>query len=145
VPRDEEISLVVSKGPEPIDVPAVEGLTLEAAQAALIGAGLVPLVDPEEFSDTVPVGSVIRQTHRGGQLFAADGVHIVPSKGPELYEVPSVLDRTQAEAETILRDAGFEVELVFPFGAAFIDRVLDQNPDGGAQLPRGTTITLQVV
>jgi len=59
--------------------------------------------------------------------------------------VPSVLDRTQAEAEAVLRDAGFEVELVFPFGAAFIDRVLDQNPDGGAQLPRGTTITLQVV
>ena len=145
VPRDEEISLVVSKGPEPIDVPAVEGLTLEAAQAALIGAGLVPLVDPEEFSDTVPVGSVIRQTHRGGQLFAADGVHVVPSKGPELFEVPSVLDRTQAEAEAVLRDAGFEVDLVFPFGAAFIDRVLDQNPDGGTQLPRGTTITLQVV
>jgi len=145
VPRDEEISLVVSKGPQPVDVPTVTGLTVEAALAELRDVGLVPIVDPEEFSDTVPAGSVIRQTHLDGRLFADDGVHIVPSKGPELFELPNVLDRTQDEAETILRDAGFEVDLVYPFGAAFIDRVLDQNPDGGTQLPRGTTITLQIV
>jgi beta-lactam-binding protein with PASTA domain len=55
------------------------------------------------------------------------------------------VDRAQGEAEQILRDAGFEVEFNYPLGAALIDRVVGQSDDPGTMLPRGSTITLQIV
>jgi serine/threonine-protein kinase len=145
VPRDAEITLVVSKGPPPVDVPAVEGLTVDEAKAALTRVGFVPIVDPEEWSDTVPAGSVIRQSDLGAQGFAGDGVHIVPSKGPELFEVPNVVGKQQAEAEQILTALGFVVDFTYPPWGAVFDTVAGQDADPGTMLPRGTTITLQIV
>jgi len=40
-PRDSEVAVVVSKGPDVVKVPNVEGMTLEEAVAAIEGAGLV--------------------------------------------------------------------------------------------------------
>ena len=40
VPRDSKVQVRVSKGPDLVKVPAVKGLTLQQAIAALEGAGL---------------------------------------------------------------------------------------------------------
>jgi len=44
-PRDSEVGIIVSLGPELIDVPDVSGKTVEAASEALRAAGLVPDVE----------------------------------------------------------------------------------------------------
>ena len=67
------------------------------------------------------------------------------SKGPELLEVPSVVGKQQDEAEQILVDAGFEVEIDYPLGGAVFYTVYSQSEPGGTMLRRGTTITLQIV
>lgn len=41
VPRDSEVEVVVSRGPELVEVPSVQGLTLDQAVAAIEGAGFV--------------------------------------------------------------------------------------------------------
>jgi serine/threonine-protein kinase len=40
-PRDSEVEVVVSKGPDLVKVPSVDGMSLEEAVQALEGAGLV--------------------------------------------------------------------------------------------------------
>ncbi len=145
VKRDAAITLVVSKGPPPVDVPNVEGFTVEAAKTALSNRGFVPLVDPEEYSDTVAAGSVIRQSDLGAQGFAGDGVHLVPSKGQELFAVPKVVGKQKTDAEQILTAAGFKVEFSYPLGAAVFQTVYSQSEPSGSTLPKGATITLQIV
>jgi serine/threonine-protein kinase len=60
-PRDSEVSVVVSKGPEIISVPNVVSMTVEAASEALRAVGLVP--DVEDFT---PGGKVRAQSPSGG-------------------------------------------------------------------------------
>ncbi|MBA2326107.1 MAG: serine/threonine protein kinase [Actinobacteria bacterium] len=44
-PRDSAVAVVVSKGPELVDVPSLRGMTVEEASAALRAIGLVPDVE----------------------------------------------------------------------------------------------------
>jgi serine/threonine-protein kinase len=60
-PRDSAVTVVVSKGPELVQVPNVVGMTVEAASQALRDAGLKP--DVENYS---PGGTVVAQAPTGG-------------------------------------------------------------------------------
>jgi penicillin-binding protein 1A len=76
-----EIALHVSTG-KSTSVPAVSGLTLEAAQAKLAGARLVSEV-AQQASDTVPAGVVISQEPASGAVrLKGSTVRITVSSGP---------------------------------------------------------------
>ena len=140
-----EVMLVVSQGRQSFPIPNVEGATMAEAQATLEAAGFEPILEPEEFSDTVPAGSVIRQSDVGGQGYRGDGVHLVPSKGPELFAVPNVKGRQQSDAEAILTELGFEVDYTYPPWGPVFRTVAGQDVAEGTMLPRGSIITLQIV
>ena len=91
LPKGSEVSLVVSKGPQPRTVPAgLAGTTYASAAAAIRAAGLVPNQVPT-FSDTVPVGTVIGTSPGSGAVVERGaGVDVQVSKGPDLVKVPSV-------------------------------------------------------
>ena len=55
------VALTVSKGPAPVSVPNVVGMTQAAASAAMTGAGLTVGTVRQACSSTVPTGSVISQ------------------------------------------------------------------------------------
>ncbi|MGQ0805837.1 MAG: PASTA domain-containing protein, partial [Actinomycetota bacterium] len=59
--RDSAVTVVVSKGPELVDVPDLEGLRVEEASAALRAIGLVPDVE-----DYQPGGQVRAQDPDAG-------------------------------------------------------------------------------
>ena len=66
-------------------VPNVSGMTRTAAQASAMAASLGALSATEEFSDTVPVGFIIRQSPSAGGTAAKDSaLAIVLSQGPRL-------------------------------------------------------------
>lgn len=60
------IKLIVSNGPQEIQVPSLQGQTEEAARAALESLGLVAGEVTYESSETVPEGQVISQTVPAG-------------------------------------------------------------------------------
>ena len=143
VKRGTEVVVVVSRGREPIPVPAVTGQDRAAAEQALTDAGLSPSVT-EEFSDAVAAGLVISQAPADGTLFRGDEVALVVSKGPPLVEVPQVRGRQLDEARRALEAAGLVVEVRRLVENGF-GTVLGTNPGAGQQVPRGSTVTVNVV
>lgn len=61
IPRDTVVTIQVSKGPQPVTIPALAGTTEADATAAIETAGLTLDTDKrlEQFSDTVAAGTVI--------------------------------------------------------------------------------------
>ncbi|WP_164461588.1 Stk1 family PASTA domain-containing Ser/Thr kinase [Neoactinobaculum massilliense] len=141
LPHDSTVEITVSKGREPIEVPNVTNTSRADAVARIEQAGLKADAT-EAFSDTTAAGTVISQDPADGTLFRGDTVHLTISKGPELVEVPDVLNMPFDEAKETLESAGFKVERKDILGG-YLGFVRGESPTG-KQKP-GTTITLSVV
>ncbi|WP_024820457.1 Stk1 family PASTA domain-containing Ser/Thr kinase [Arthrobacter sp. 31Y] len=138
------VSLVVSKGPQPIPVPDVRGLAQDAAVKALQDAGLKAVIAPETVNDkTVPKGAVVSQLPANGTLIRGEAVTLTVSKGPKLVKVPSFIGKQAAEAERELKKLGFKVEVNKVLGG-FFGTVRDQSPVN-AEVPEDSVVTLTVV
>jgi eukaryotic-like serine/threonine-protein kinase len=109
--RGSRVTLVVSRGPEQVQVPDVTGQSLDDARAALERLGLETAVQREESADAEP-GNVLRQDPAGGaEVDAGTTVTLTVAREVEEVEVPSVVGRTQDEATEALSGAGFEVDV----------------------------------
>jgi eukaryotic-like serine/threonine-protein kinase len=151
VRRNTTVSVVVSKGREPIEVPKVAGAPFDAASAAVTKTGLTVERGEDVNSETVPAGSVVSQKPDKGTLHRGDAVTLVVSKGPVMVPLPNVLDQPDSAGEKALTDLGFKVEKQYPFGDLFekkIRQVKDTNGQDlapGTALPKGSTIVLTIV
>jgi serine/threonine-protein kinase len=144
VKRGTTVSVVVSKGREPIAVPNVAGKPWADAEAAITGAGLTVKRADDANSDTVPKDHVISQSPADGTLHRGDPVTVTVSKGPVMVQVPDVLGQPAAAAEKALTDLGFKVRIERPLGQ-FFELVRNQSVPGGQSAPKGSTIVLTVV
>ncbi|NHC12354.1 Stk1 family PASTA domain-containing Ser/Thr kinase [Motilibacter deserti] len=136
------VTLVVSRGPKPVPVPAVEGKPAAEAEKALTDAGLT-VKTTEAYSESVAKGAVVSQSVAAGKgLKRGTQVGLVVSLGPPLVQVPDVIDDKVSEAVEKLEAAGFRVERR---GTSILGRVLGQNPDRGSSAPKGSTITIITV
>ncbi|CAI3796107.1 Stk1 family PASTA domain-containing Ser/Thr kinase [Pseudarthrobacter sp. MM222] len=137
------VELTVSKGPQPIPVPDVRGQEQEDAVKALETAGLKAVISPETVNDRrVPKGSVLAQDPASGNLTKGGAVTLTISKGPKLVQVPAVFRMSEKDAEKVLRDAGFEVEVKYAFGEPVLGIVAGQDKVGLE--PEGSVITITV-
>jgi serine/threonine-protein kinase len=131
-----QITVYVSKGPNPVKVPNVVGRNVEEAKQILAQAKIA--VGPVTEADSnKPKGEVISQDPPDG-VSVTDGmvVKLVISKGPQQVPVPDVRDRQAQEAQQILQQAGLTSQVV-GFGT-----VRQQNPPPGTPVPPGSTVTL---
>ncbi|MFI6283601.1 Stk1 family PASTA domain-containing Ser/Thr kinase [Streptomyces sp. NPDC051018] len=140
------VTIVVSRGPEIVRVPAVKGDPLATAEDKLRKAGLSPGVVTREFSEDVPQGLVIGTDPAAGAGRSPDSaVALVVSKGAPV-EVPDVRGDAVEEATAELEGAGFVVKIApeqvnSPEEAGTVAR---QSAPEGARLATGDTITLTV-
>ncbi|MCB7137259.1 Stk1 family PASTA domain-containing Ser/Thr kinase [Cellulosimicrobium marinum] len=144
--HDVPVVLTVSAGPAPVVVPQVTGTEKDAAVRALEDEGLVVDV-AEEHSETVAAGRVVRQDpEQGTDAHRTDTVTVVVSLGPPLVEVPNTYGRNVKDAEKLLTDAGFEVEVRHPQGISPLNIVYAQDPAGGDgnTAPKGSTVVINV-
>lgn len=138
------VNLTVSKGPQPIAVPAVVGQDQDDAVKAIEAAGLKAVVAPETVNDkTVPKGAVASQSPSSGTLTKGGTVTLTVSKGPKLVKVPSYIGKQASEARRELEKLGFEVRVNNILGG-FFGTVRDQDPVN-KEVPEGSVITLTVV
>ncbi|MCB0917205.1 MAG: Stk1 family PASTA domain-containing Ser/Thr kinase [Actinobacteria bacterium] len=144
VRRDAEITLLISKGPAPVDVPDVVGMSQSAAKQVLKENGLKANAVGEEFSENVAEGGVVATSPSSGtRVHRTDTIDLTLSKGPPPVEVPNVVDMQRGEAVSKLQSLGFKVKvdegIVTP-----LDRVYSQDPTPGTMLSKGSTITLSI-
>jgi eukaryotic-like serine/threonine-protein kinase len=145
VRRFETLTLMVSKGPELFDVPALEGLTAEEAQRELEGGNLALGERKEAYDEAVPAGQVLAQDPAAGEQFRrGTPVDVTLSKGPRPFDVPQVTGLSQDDAVAALQEAGLEADIapeaVFDREVAEGD-VAAQSPAEGSVV-RGDTVTL---
>lgn len=139
--RGAPVTLVVSKGRQPIPVTDWTGKPADQATADLQDKGL-KVTTRQTYSDTVLAGSVVSQSPDSGTLYRGDTVTLVVSQGPPLVQVPDVRDKKASEARKILEKAGFQVE---QRGTRILDRVLGQSPGAGEKAPKGSVVTITTI
>ncbi|MGH3507346.1 MAG: Stk1 family PASTA domain-containing Ser/Thr kinase [Nocardioidaceae bacterium] len=142
--RDATVTMVVSKGPRPIDVRGYEGEPVSTARDELEAAGLKVRV-VEQYNDDVAEGLVIRQWPNEGQLYRGNTVRLVVSLGPHLVEVPDVKGYGEDSARDALEEAGFEVDFQDYQPSLGFHIVADQSPGGGDMAPFGSTIVVYLI
>jgi len=82
VNKGTSVNITVSTGPCPITVPNLVGMTEQDARTKILISGLTLGTVKEEYSDTVPKGSVISQSPEAGSKVPKDTpVNLVISKG----------------------------------------------------------------
>ena len=139
------VRLIVSTGPDRVQVPNLVGLSRNSAESALDRVGLDVQVDEENSEE--PVGEVIRQSPAQGTLVdKGSRVTLTVSKGPGDVEVPNVVGSTRSEARSTLSRAGFGVQVRTRQVAdeADDDVVLEQRPTPGSERRKGATIVIFV-
>lgn len=160
VPQGTPVSLVISKGPEPVPVPTVTGQTDTEAIAALEKAGFV--VKRTEKDDAAAKGIVLSQNPSSGeQLVPGSTVEIVVSTGVEMVKVPSWRDfpdpTPMTDEEYELYGLGKAMErteaaIKQGFARAGLKAVVEwspeywrdsyQTPNAGSMVPKGTTVRI---
>ena len=141
-PKNADVTVVVSHGKAPREVPLVRGKSFDDAKKAIEALGFtVERVD--EFSNDVPESQVVgTRPSAGNKAPFGSKIVIVVSKGPEIVTVPDVTGRTVAQATAALEAAGLRVGSIF--GPPNSSRVLATSPSAGSKLKRGSAVDLYV-
>lgn len=145
--RDNDtVTLTISKGPEMVKVPDVQGRQLNEARSRLEEQGLEAGRVTREFSEEIPSGSVIStEPGAGTERRSGTAVALTVSKGAPV-EVPDVTDSSAQDARAELEDAGLKVEIAEERVNSEFDRgqVARQSPGAGEEAAQGDTITLTI-
>ena len=141
IDRNSTITFHISSGAAPIEVPDVAGQSSDAAEAALVEAGLTVKWDYAH-SSSDPEGTVIRTDPTPGTTVEeGHEVTVYVSLGEEPVQtvtVPSVVGWDYSDAYTRLTNLGFVVQPAS--GSTGSGQVVDQSVWSSA--PYGATITL---
>jgi serine/threonine-protein kinase len=130
-----------------ISVPSVAGKTVTKAENLIVEAKL--LVGPEikQADETVKAGHVIKASPAEGTLVPPNSkVTLYVSTGPPQKQVPSVVGKSEQDAEQALSQAGFNVGKITTDSNSTEPAltVLQQSPGGGSQAKPGTSVDLTV-
>nr|WP_255710541.1 MULTISPECIES: Stk1 family PASTA domain-containing Ser/Thr kinase [unclassified Corynebacterium] len=133
-----EVTLVLSNA---IEVPDVQGLSVDDARKALRKAGLNPVDGAPVEDSSEDAGDVAEQSPGAGELVDPSRNTDVEIRESTSQRVPWVLGLTAEKARKKLEGAGFEVEIKGdPNGL-----VLGQSPGPSSRSHRGAVVTLTTV
>ena len=149
LPAGSPIRVVVSKGGPSVAIPNVEGQASDAAQQVLIGAPfLFNVTLAEEQSVSVTKGRVIRtEPPIGTSVASGSSVTVVISGGGNQSTVPDVTGQSEADAKTLLNNAGLVWEVRYqnvPIGDENDGNVISQSLQPDTQVNPGSKVMLIV-
>lgn len=141
-----KVTLKISSGKAKLEVPNVLSLDLAVASNQL-GAKGFTITTETKADETIPPGKVIStDPPPGTTVEKGSAVKLVISDGPPKVAVPNVEGLTLEEAVTKLT-GNFQWSMKttdVPFGDDRDGKVISQSPPPGAQVPKGTAVTLLV-
>ena len=136
--KGSEVTYVLSKGANSVEVPWVTGMTQDDAYSTLTDAGFSVAVQ-EDYSDDTEEGLVYWQDPTGDDKAKKGAtVTIYVSLGQRLVEVPDVVGYSVSDARAILENAGFSVSTTRDYSGEAT--VTNQSTSGEAK--EGATINL---
>jgi serine/threonine-protein kinase len=140
------VKLIVSKGPERYTVPSVKGLTVAAAQAAIVKNPLTVGTINEVFNSEIPKGYVISAApESGASVKRGTVITLTVSKGIEQVALASYVGKSGEQALNELTEAGFNVESGYAFSETTPElAVISQNPAGGTTANKGGKVTILI-
>jgi serine/threonine-protein kinase len=131
---------VVSSGKKMVQVPQLIDLDQQTALARLQEAGLTSQIQ-EECTSSKPNGLVTAQDPATGTR-VPDKSAVTITVNRQL-EVPPVEGQSEDDAVNILKNAGFEVD-VMRSPIVFQNVVTDQSPGAGSEACKGDTVRIRV-
>ena len=146
VSEGDRITMMVSTGPDSVEVPDVEGDTESLARQKIGDAGLTAGSNIEENSPDVPAGEVMETRPGAGTEVARDSnVDLVLSSGQ--VEVPDVTGMSQEEACSTLEGDDYQLSCSVEeeeTGDHEAGQVFEQNASAGTNVEQGATVTITV-
>ena len=141
------LTYYVSQGSELRDIPlGLTGLSIQDAEAALLGARLTLGVITQQSDEDIGIGLVIGPANQDSEMPTGSPVDLIVSSGPELRTIPVDLEGNSFEdAETALVLEGLQVrkqEVYHPTIPEGI--VIMLNPASGEALLRDSFVDLIV-
>ena len=139
------VSLVVSRGPEPVLIPDVIGVSQTVAESAILDAGLMVGSIFQQHSEDVPAGHVIsHDPGPGTTVLPGSAVDLIVSQGPDRRPVPNVTGLWHEEAQAAIMYVGLVVGSVSEEHSEAVvqGHVTGQTPEGGVLVPPGSAVKL---
>ncbi|MCI6422647.1 MAG: Stk1 family PASTA domain-containing Ser/Thr kinase [Firmicutes bacterium] len=129
-----------------IEVPDLTKKTPEEAQKALNELQLGYKNGGEEASDTVEEGLICRQdVEAGSKVSEHTLITCYISSGTQEIEMPDVTDKTQTEAEAMLKELGLKTTVQKANSSTItIGNVVSTDPVAGTQVKAGDTVILTI-
>ena len=127
-------------------VPALTGMTFEAAERTLEELDLVAVNVPES-SVEIAEGFVIRSNPEAGiSVAVGQTITVYVSTGAELTTVPTLVGLSETAAREALRDANLKLGTIRPQNDvnAAAGTVLEASEEAGAEVPLDTVVNLIV-
>jgi len=128
-------------------VPTVAGLSQVTAEGVATTLGLKALVT-DQYSETVAKGLVSGQVPQAGSTVPAGSAFVIAiSKGiaPEKAKAPDVVGKAQADAESVLKAAGFTSEAFSVYNSKVPKgKVIVQSPEAGKSIVSGSKVQIVV-
>ncbi|MGH2677744.1 MAG: Stk1 family PASTA domain-containing Ser/Thr kinase [Actinomycetota bacterium] len=143
--RGETVTITVSRGERQVEVPDLEGQTVGEAQGTLADANLELGSVTNEASEAEEGTIIDQDPGPGQQVQPGSAVNVTVSSGPETVVVPNVVCQDIDEAQATITGAGLGFDVT---GERFSDEcpegtVAEQNPGGGSEVERGSTVRVK--
>ncbi len=150
VKRGVAVTVILSRGPQRIEVPAVVGTALQAAQVTLTAAGLTVGRTINVFSDLGGPGTVVAQDPAGGTRAERDAtvdLFLTLENRSQTYLMPDLINHDYERVRRYFESRGFRLGRVSyeTYDGVAPGTVLRQYPLAGHPLQRGDVIALGVV
>jgi eukaryotic-like serine/threonine-protein kinase len=144
VSKNSQVDLVVSAGVKQVQVPQLQGLSQQRAEAQLQAAGLkVGNVNQSTAPSTETPGTVLGANPAPGSM-VPDGTSVDLTVVSAKVPVPDVRGKTEDEARSLLGSFGFRVSIKSQESTQPTGTVLAQSPAPNSSQDRDATITLTV-
>ena len=141
-----QVRLIVSQGPDQVEIPLLAGQQRNAATSILQQAQFGNLSFVDESSGSVPNGQVLRTEPPAGQRESLDTTIVIfVSSGPGQVQIPQLNGLSMEAAQEALTGDALQlvpefVEQELPIGDENIGLVLGTNPGAGSTINQGTNV-----
>jgi serine/threonine-protein kinase len=150
VPRGDTITIYVSLGPEPFEVPDLVGRTVEQARRLATNLGMTFILEGDTVEVTLASGleGLIAEQSPAPDIEAFPGDEMRVKIGVLIQvEIPSLFGLTVEEATAELEARGLVLEVVgttITEDENLVDKVIEQDPAAGQRISDGSIIRVTV-
>ncbi|GAC57713.1 serine/threonine protein kinase PknB [Gordonia hirsuta DSM 44140 = NBRC 16056] len=144
-PKDSEVTLYVSSGPERRPLPNLRGKSAKDAEGQLRKLGFTEIKTEKTESTAALKDKVVRTTPAAGSETAVNTTVVMfLGTGPREVTVPNLTGQTEAQARTALEQLGLEMAMVEGDSERPAGRVVSSSPSTGQTVLAGSVVQVTI-